>query len=91
MATDGIPSHTPRITVYTTPICHWCVTAKRYLDARGLPYVEIDIASDRKAHQQMVRMTGQNGVPVIRVGDYAMTGWDKAEFERLLNHRFQRR
>ena len=31
------------------------------------------------------------GVPVIRVGEHAMTGWDKAEFERLLSGRFKRR
>jgi hypothetical protein len=31
----------------------------------------------------MVLMTGRHAVPVIRVGEHAMTGWDEAEFERL--------
>lgn len=32
----------------------------------------------------MVSATGQYGVPVIRVGDKAMVGWDKNEFEKML-------
>ena len=84
MPTDSARSHQPKITLYTTPACYWCRTAKRYLEDRGLTFEEVNVAEDRRAHQQMVRMTGQNGVPVIRVGDSAMTGWDKAEFERLL-------
>ena len=61
--------------------------AKRYLEEHGLPYREVDIINDKRGRQEMVRMTGQYGVPVIRVGERAMTGWDKAEFERLLHGR----
>lgn len=77
--------------MYTSPSCHWCRVAKRYLEERQLAYREVDIISDRRGRQEMVRMTGQSGVPVIRVGERAMTGWDKAEFERLLYHRNKRR
>jgi glutaredoxin-like YruB-family protein len=89
--TSGTPNHAPRITVYTTPACHWCVTAKRYLADRGLEYSEIDVTHDRRGLKQMVLMTGQRGVPVIQVGSHAMIGWDKHEFERLLSGRFKRR
>jgi glutaredoxin-like YruB-family protein len=82
--TSGSTGHLPRITVYTSPTCHWCKVAKRYLDEHGLQYREVDIISDLRGRQEMVRMSGQYGVPVIRVGERAMTGWDKAEFERLL-------
>jgi glutaredoxin-like YruB-family protein len=91
MPTDGQSSHLPRITVYTSPACHWCRVAKRYMDERGLSYREVDVISDKRGRQEMVRMTGQYGVPVIRVGERAMTGWDKAEFERLLHGRAHRR
>jgi len=91
MPTNGSDSPTPKITVYTSPSCHWCRVAKRYLEERGLPYREVDIISNKRGRQEMVRMTGQYGVPVIRVGEDAMTGWDKAEFERLLKGRPRRR
>jgi glutaredoxin len=91
MPTSGDSYRQPRITVFTSPSCHWCKVAKRYIEERGLVYREVDIFADRMGRQEMVRMTGQHGVPVIRVGEHAMTGWDKAEFERLLEGRFRRR
>jgi glutaredoxin 3 len=91
MPTSGSPARHPRITVYTSPSCHWCRVAKRYLESRGLPYREVDIVKDLRGRQEMVRMTGQYGVPVIRVGERAMTGWDKGEFERLLGGGLERR
>jgi glutaredoxin len=91
MPTSGSPSRQPRITVFTSPSCHWCKVAKRYLDERGLTYREVDVIKDGRGRQEMARMTGQYGVPVIRVGEHAMTGWDKAEFERLLGGNFKRR
>ena len=91
MPTSGNSPFQPRITLFTTPSCHWCRVAKRYMEDRGLAYREVDVVKDPQGRQEMVRMTGQHGVPVIRVGEHAMTGWDKAEFERLLSGRFHRR
>lgn len=31
----------------------------------------------------MAALTGQRAVPVIRVGEKAMVGWDETRFERL--------
>ncbi len=59
--------------------------AKRYFAERGLEYVDHDVSKDREALRDMVTSTGQYGVPVIRVGDRAMVGWDKNEFERMLS------
>jgi len=91
MPTSGSRTHSPRITVFTSPTCHWCTVAKRYLTQKGLTFREVDVITDMKGRQEMVRMTGQYGVPVIRVGEHAMVGWDKAEFERLLSGRFKQR
>lgn len=74
----------PRVTVFTTPACHWCLVAKRYLDDAGIEYTECDVHADRTALREMVLMTGQHGVPVIRVGTRAMIGWDPGEFEELM-------
>lgn len=91
MPTNGSSSQQPRITVYTTQTCHWCRVAKRYLAERGLSYREVDIGHDTAGKRRMVLMTGQHGVPVIEVGEHAMLGWDKHEFEKLLSGRFKRR
>lgn len=91
MATSGEFRSAPRITIYTTPACHWCEVAKRYLAKHGVPYHEIDITLDRKGLRDMVLMTGGRSVPVLRVGTHAMIGWDVREFERLRGGRFKRR
>ena len=36
-------------------------------------------------------MTGGHAVPVIRVGEHAMTGWDEREFRKLLGGKFKQR
>jgi glutaredoxin 3 len=58
--------------------------AKRYFAERGYEFVDLDVSKDRAALKDMVTATGQYGVPVIKVGERAMVGWDKNEFERLM-------
>jgi glutaredoxin 3 len=88
---DDLASSQPRITLYTSESCHWCRVAKRYFQERGLSFREVDIVKDQRGRREMVRMTGQCGVPVIKVGHRAMTGWDETEFEALLRGEPRRR
>lgn len=80
-----------RVTIYTSPTCHWCRVAKRYCDEHGIEYIEVDVVRDLSGRREMVAMTGQHGVPVIRVGGHAMVGWDVEEFELLRSGAFKRR
>lgn len=73
----------PRVTVYTTPTCHWCHVAVRYLTEHGIAHRQVDVTRDRRGQRDMVLMTGGNAVPVIKVGEHAMVGWDVKEFQRL--------
>lgn len=76
-----------RVKLYTSPTCSWCRVAKAYMVDNDIEYTEADIISDPKARKEMVVMTGQYGVPVIRVGDKAIVGWNETEFRRLLELR----
>jgi glutaredoxin len=79
------------VTIYTTPTCHWCRVAKRYFAEHRIEFREVDVSQDRRGRKEMVLMTGGMAVPVIRVGEHAMTGWDVREFERLRSGKFKRR
>ena len=82
-----MPPHagqTRRITVYTTPVCPYCDHAKAYLTEHGFAFTEVDVSVDRAGRREMVSMTGQQGVPVIRVGEKAIVGWHPARFRELL-------
>ncbi|HOQ40418.1 MAG TPA: glutaredoxin family protein [Fervidobacterium sp.] len=73
-----------RIKIYTTPTCPWCKKAKEYFKQRGLSYTEIDVSKDQRAAEEMVRKSGQMGVPVIEIGSQIIVGFDKAKIERIL-------
>ncbi|HPZ18665.1 MAG TPA: Uxx-star family glutaredoxin-like (seleno)protein, partial [Fervidobacterium sp.] len=63
-----------RIKIYTTPTCPWCKKAKEYFKQRGLSYTEIDVSKDQRAAEEMVRKSGQMGVPVIEIGSQIIVG-----------------
>ena len=91
MTLSGSSKHPPRITIYTTPQCHWCRVAKRYLDENEVAYVEVDVSERGPARREMLLLTGGSTVPVLKVGEHAMTGWDETEFTKLLHGRFKQR
>ena len=72
------------IRVYTTNFCGYCVRAKRLLEARGLPYDEINIAGDSEARRTLVARTRLRTLPQIFVGDTFVGGSDDlARMDRL--------
>ena len=72
------------ITIYSTPTCGYCNQAKKYLAERGVKYTEHDVSQDRAAADEMVKLTGQMGVPVIVVDGQAIIGFDRPRLDSLL-------
>ncbi len=72
------------VTVYTTPTCSWCTTVKRYLNENGIRYREINVAADQKAAEEMVRKSGQQGVPQTDINGQVVVGYDKTKINMLL-------
>lgn len=73
-----------QVTVYTTPTCSWCGTLKSYLNKNKIRYSEIDVSRDDAAAQEMVRRSGQQGVPQTLIGGEMVVGFDKPKINRLL-------
>lgn len=66
-----------RITIYTTPICPYCVRAKELLKKKGAKFEEVDVFMDRNARVEMEqRAGGRRTVPQIFVGDVHVGGSD---------------
>ncbi len=74
-----------KVTVYSTPTCSWCTTLKNHLKNNGIVYSEIDVSKDQKAAQEMVRRSGQQGVPQTDIGGQMIIGFDKTKINSLLN------
>ncbi len=72
------------ITIYSTPTCHFCQIAKEFFKAHDIAYTEYNVAADPQKRQEMVELTGQLGVPVIRVGDDVMVGFQESYMKQVL-------
>ncbi len=74
----------PRVVVFTTPSCPWCNRVKSYLRQKGVVFKNVDVSRDRRAAEDMVRRTGQQGVPVVLIGSKAIVGFDKPKIDKYL-------
>ena len=72
------------ITLYTTPSCTYCRKAKDYLRQNRVPFTEYDVARDQRRAEEMVRKSGQMGVPVIDINGRVIVGFNQPEIERAL-------
>lgn len=72
------------VTVYSTPTCSWCTVIKRHLQENGVQYREINVAADQKAAEEMVKKSGQQGVPQTEINGQIIVGFDKTRINSLL-------
>jgi 16S rRNA (cytidine1402-2'-O)-methyltransferase len=72
------------VKVYSTPTCPYCKMAKGYLDEKGVSYQDADVSSDVAQRDEMIKLSGQRGVPVIDVDGQIVVGFDKDRLEELL-------
>ncbi len=74
----------PRVIIFTTPTCTYCRAAKRYLRQRGIRFKDVDVSRDPAAARDMVRRSGQSGVPVLDIGGKIVVGFNREKIDRLL-------
>ncbi len=72
------------VIVYTTPTCPWCQVVKRYLEERNISYREVDVSTDMEAAMEMIRKSGQQGVPVVEIDGEIVVGFDRERIDALL-------
>ncbi len=73
-----------RVVVFTTPNCPWCRKTKEYLRKNNIRFKEIDVTRDHAAARDIVRRTGQRGVPVILINNKPVVGFNKPLLDKLL-------
>ena len=65
----------PKITMYTTSWCGYCVRAKVLLDSLDLPYEEINLDDDPHFRQRLFDRTGGWTVPQIVIDGKPIGGY----------------
>lgn len=73
-----------KITVYSTPTCPFCIRAKQFLNDNKVQFEEIDVSENQEKAQEMIKKSGQMGVPVIEIDDGIIVGFDKEKIKEAL-------
>lgn len=84
-ADDGEGPRQPNVIVYSTPTCTWCNTLKSHLRKHKIRFTDIDVSQDQSAAEELVRKTGQQGVPQTDIDGEIIVGFDKTRINTLLN------
>ena len=74
-----------KIIVFSTPTCGWCKKLKSYLRQNKISYTELDVSRNQRALKDMIRKSGQSGVPQMWIDNRPVIGFDKAKIDRMLN------
>ena len=80
-----MPAKKNNLTNYSTPTCAYCKMAKEFFKENKVEYKEINVADDSQAAQEMIRKSGQSGVPVIDVNGNMIVGFDKPALKKALD------
>lgn len=74
-----------KVIVYSTPPCVFCKMAKAYFTEHNVQFEEKNVMTDISAQEEMIKKSGQLGVPVIDIDGKIIIGFDKAKIAFLLN------
>ena len=72
------------VKVYSTPTCPYCVALKNFLKENNIDFEDIDVSQDDKAREEIIKKTGQMGVPIVDIDGEIIIGFDKEKISRLL-------
>ncbi len=83
------PASRPVVIVYGAEWCGACHDAARYLQRKGIAFVEKDVEKDPSAAREMQQKLAKNGlqagsIPVIDVRGKVMVGFNAAEVDAAL-------
>ena len=77
----------PRVILFRTPSCSYCRMAKKYLREQGIKFKDVDVSRDQTAARDMLKRSGQQGVPVLDIGGKIVVGFDRPKIDQYLGLR----
>ena len=72
------------VTIYTTKTCPWCKKTKEFLKQNKIKYGEKDVSADQKSAQEMMKKSGQMGVPVLDINGKIIIGFDPEAIKKAV-------
>jgi glutaredoxin 3 len=72
------------VKVYSTPTCPWCRRTKQFLDNNGIKYLDMNVADDKAAREEMINVTHQMSVPTITIDGAIIVGFQETDLKAKL-------
>lgn len=72
------------VKVYSTPTCPWCIRTKQFLKENNVTFEDVDVSSNQVAAEEMIKKSGQMGVPVLEIDGEIIVGMDKDKIKAAL-------
>lgn len=66
-----------KIRLFSTPVCPYCSTLKRFLEEKDIKFEAINVLDDLEAQEEMITKSGQVTVPVLDVNGEFIVGFDR--------------
>jgi len=73
-----------KVTVYSTATCPFCIRAKQFLKENNIRFEDIDVSVNQEKAQEMIKRSGQMGVPVLDIDGDIIVGFDKEKIKETL-------
>ncbi len=73
-----------KIRIFSTTQCPYCVTLKEFLKEHDVEFEDINVAEDKVAAEEMIKKSGQMGVPVVEIDGEIIVGFDKQKICEIL-------
>lgn len=73
-----------KVKVYSTPTCPFCTRVKQFLKDNNVIFEDIDVSNSHEAAQEMIKISGQMGVPVLDIEGQIVIGFDKEAISEAL-------
>lgn len=72
------------VKIYSTPSCIYCHNLKEFFKEKNIEFEEINVAEDKEALKEMIKKSGQMGVPVTEINDKVIVGFNKEKISEML-------
>lgn len=73
-----------KVLVYSTPTCPYCIRAKQFLNDNNIQFTGFDVSFDQAKAEEMIKKSGQMGVPVLDIDGEIIVGFDKERINKAL-------
>ena len=73
-----------KVKIYSTATCPYCIRAKQFLKENNILFEDVDVSGNKAAAQELIRKTGQMGVPVLDIEGQIIVGFDREKIKQAL-------